>query len=161
MNKKRNSHYYQHPQNIHSLYHKAMSPIHWNEDNSVGNSHIDQQHMEWVRIFNKLEDTLLNSSGPPSSEQVELLKQILDFTREHFLEEERIMALHGYPNIVPHRRMHKDFELQLYEKFRLVMAGELVLHSELIAMIRHWFINHTSSEDRRAFEFIHTTTDHT
>jgi len=137
-----------------------MSPIHWNEHNSVGNDHIDQQHMEWVRIFNKLENTILDGSTPPGKEQLELLKQILDFTREHFLEEERIMALHSYPNIVRHRRMHKDFELQLYEKFRMVMAGELALRSELIAMIRHWFITHTGSEDKRAFEFIHSTTNH-
>jgi len=137
-----------------------MSPIHWNDDNSVGNDHIDQQHMEWVRIFNELENTILAGSTPPGNEQVELLKQILDFTREHFLEEERIMTLHGYPDIVRHRRMHKDFELQLYEKFRMVMAGELVLRSELIAMIRHWFVTHTGSEDKRAFEYIHSTTNH-
>lgn len=137
-----------------------MSPIHWNEDNSVGNDHIDHQHMEWVRIFNTLEKTILDGSTPPSIEQIELLKHILDFTRDHFLEEERIMALHGYPDIVRHRRMHKEFEQQLYDKFRMAMAGELVLRSELIAMIRHWFVTHTSSEDKRTFEFINAAMNH-
>jgi hemerythrin-like metal-binding protein len=137
-----------------------MSPIHWNDDNSVGDAHIDQQHLEWVRIFNTLEDAILEGNQSNSA-QVDLLKQILDFTREHFLEEERIMAIHGYPDIVRHRRMHKEFELQLYEKFRMVMAKELVLRSELIAMIRHWFLSHTSSEDKRAFEFIRSTTGRT
>lgn len=136
-----------------------MSPIEWNEDNSVGNDLIDQQHRQWVCIFNELEKSILEGSAQPTDVQIELLKQILDFTREHFLDEERIMALHGYPDIVRHRRMHKEFELQIYEKFRMVMSGELVLRSELIAMIRHWFINHTSSEDKRAFEFIRSATD--
>lgn len=135
-----------------------MSPLHWNDDNSVGNAAIDLQHRQWVAIFNQLEASLTDITAPPNPSQLEMLKRILDFTREHFLDEERLMALHGYPEAARHRRMHKEFELQLYEKFRLVMAGELVLQSELIALIRHWFINHTGSEDRRTFAYINSVT---
>lgn len=138
-----------------------MSPITWNDTNTVGNALIDQQHLEWVRIFNELENSIVDSPPPPSSQQAALLKRILDFTQEHFREEERIMALYGYPHIVRHRRMHKDFEQQLYEKFRMVMDGEIVLRSELIAMIRHWFLTHTSSEDKRAFEYINGSSEQT
>jgi len=133
-----------------------MSPINWNDDNNVGNELIDRQHREWVRIFNQLEDSILNNASPQNGSQLEMLKNIIDFTREHFLEEERLMAQYGYPDVVRHRRMHKDFEQQLYEKFRMVMAGELVLRSELLAMIRYWFINHTGSEDKRTFLYINT-----
>lgn len=132
-----------------------MSQIEWTTLISVGNEEIDKQHRRWVEIFNRLEASL-NDPSAEENDRLDLLKQILDFTREHFIEEERLMALNGYPHIVRHRRMHKEFELQLYEKFRLVMGGEMVLQSELIALIRNWFINHTSSEDKKAFEYIHS-----
>lgn len=134
-----------------------MSPIRWNEDNFVGNALIDEQHREWVRIFNELEESIRQQSSSPGEFQLQLLKKVLDFSREHFQEEERLMALHGYPGAARHHRMHKEFDLQLYEKYRQVMAGELVLRSELMAMIRNWFLSHTSSEDRRTFQFINST----
>ncbi len=133
-----------------------MSPINWNDDNDVGNELIDRQHREWVRIFNQLEDCIINPTSEPNLSRLDLLKEILDFTREHFLEEERLMAQYDYPESVDHRRMHKDFEQELYEKFRMVMAGEMVLKSELLAIIRHWFIHHTGSEDKRTFRYINS-----
>lgn len=138
----------------------AMSPIHWTRDNDVGNEFIDEQHKQWVIIFNDLEKSLLQPDEAPSdTSQLELLKDVLDFTREHFLDEERLMIQHRYPDIVRHRRMHKDFELQVYEKYRMVMAGEIVLTSEILALIRHWFINHTGSEDRKTFSYINARTN--
>ena len=133
----------------------AMSPINWTKDNDVGNEFIDEQHKQWVIIFNDLEKSLLEpDQAAPDTLQLELLKDILDFTREHFLDEEHLMAQHGYPDLVRHRRMHKDFELQVYEKYRMVMAGEIVLTSELLALIRNWFINHTGSQDKKTFAYI-------
>lgn len=134
-----------------------MSPIQWNNDNTVGNAHIDEQHREWIKIFNELEESIRQDPSTSSEFQLQLLKKILDFTHEHFREEELLMDLHKYPGAARHRRMHKEFGLQLYEKYRMAMAGELVLRSELMAMIRHWFTSHTTSEDKTTFQYINST----
>ena len=131
-----------------------MSPLHWTKANSVGNASIDQQHLEWINIFNKLEETILSPAPFPTAARVELFHRILEFTSLHFQAEEEVMARHNYPDIVRHRRMHREFEQIVYEQYRLITDGEIVLTSELLSMIKNWFIQHTQGEDIRTFRYI-------
>ncbi len=102
---------------------------------------------------------LSKQSVQPKQFKLSLLKELLDFMTDHFTTEEQLMDQYDYPNIVQHRRMHKDFEARMYEKYRAVMAEEVVLNSELMALIRDWFVQHTGSEDKKTFTYINSSID--
>ncbi len=134
-----------------------MTPIEWNDSNNVGSELIDQQHLEWVRLYSKLEDLFLNT---PQKEQadikLQLLKELVDFTYIHFKEEVRILYKHDYPGANKHRMMHENFHQQVYQQYRNIEAGEVVLTSEILSMIKTWFLTHTSTEDKKAFQYINS-----
>lgn len=132
-----------------------MSPINWNDSFNVGNPEIDQQHREWVRIFNELENSVLQGSPENTkAKQMQTLKEILEFTEKHFEAEEKLMSRYNYPGTVQHKRMHKEFNQKIYDQYRLILSGELVLNSEVLKLIQTWFMHHTASEDIKAFSFI-------
>ncbi|WP_167505906.1 bacteriohemerythrin [Desulfosediminicola flagellatus] len=129
-----------------------MSPIHWDDSYNVGQPEVDQQHHEWVRIFNKLEQQLLTGEPWKNSEiQKQTLKEILDFTNLHFTTEEKLMDIMNYAQKVQHARMHKEFSQKVYDQYRLILAGDIILNSELLKLIESWFMHHTATEDKRTF----------
>ncbi|WP_163341083.1 bacteriohemerythrin [Desulfopila sp. IMCC35008] len=126
----------------------------WNKSLDIGYPDIDQQHQQWIDLLNKLEHQLLNGTSKNEKEnRLLILKDILDFTSTHFKNEEEIMKRCNYPNIVEHYRMHKDFHQKVYDLYREVLDGNYVLDSELISILRNWFLSHTQNEDRKAFQY--------
>lgn len=137
------------------IFKSTMSPINWNSSNNVGHKLVDEQHQEWVKMFNQLEEHMLaKHPNNPQEWRLNLLRRLLQFMSEHFKTEELLMEQYDYPDIVKHCRMHKDCENLIYEKYRAVMAGEIVLNSELMMIVRDWFIQHTSNEDKKTFKHI-------
>ena len=133
-----------------------MSPLHIPVLTKTGNEIIDREHLTWLDFFNKLERHVLNPQSDESdSYQQQALKDVLDFTRIHFANEETLMQQYDYPDAARHRRMHKDFEQQVYEQYRSVLDGHVVLNTELLKLLKNWFFTHTSTEDIRTFEHIH------
>lgn len=126
----------------------------WDKSLDIGYPDIDRQHQQWIDLLNKLENNLLSdTSKKKENEKVQILKEILDFTSAHFNDEEEIMKSCNYPKLIEHYRMHKDFHQKVYDLYRDVLGGNYVLDSELISMLRSWFLNHTQNEDRKAFQY--------
>lgn len=129
-----------------------MSPIELDDLYRTGNLKVDQEHERWITIFNQLERHVIEGAAEESLRaQREALKEILEFTREHFRNEEELMDEYGYSDVVKHRRMHKEFDNKVYNMYRDVEDGTVLLSSELLTLVRNWFLTHTSTEDRRAF----------
>lgn len=126
----------------------------WNNSLDIGHPEIDRQHQQWLELLNQLEKQLLSgTSKQDKNEKIRILKEILDFSSIHFKDEEEIMKSCNYPNLVEHYRMHKDFHQKVYDLYREVLDGKYVLDSELISMLRNWFLGHTQNEDRKAFQY--------
>jgi len=125
-----------------------MPKIDWNESFSVGNNEIDQQHQKWIVIFNNMHEALIN--GDPDDYKtitMQSLQEMLDYSREHFSFEEKYMTRIEYPDLVAHRRLHKDFDNKIYQLYREAKDGHVVLNTELIKMIRNWLMQHILVED--------------
>jgi len=125
-----------------------MSQIIWDDSYSVNNEVIDAQHKEWVAIYNRLDQTMLDGSLQDLSKvREETLQAMRDYAGYHFRWEEEYMKEIGYPDIVAHKRLHTDFDDQLYNCHRKIRNGELVLNTELISIIKHWLLNHILKAD--------------
>lgn len=127
-----------------------MSQIMWDDSYSVGNDAIDAQHKEWIAIYNRLDHAILNASpGDLSKVREEILQAMMKYASYHFRQEEQYMQEMGYPDVVAHKRVHTDFDDQLYNYHRMVRHGELVLNSELITIIKNWLLNHILKVDMK------------
>lgn len=125
-----------------------MSQITWDDSYSVGNQEIDAQHQEWIAIYNRLDQAILTEKpGDLARVREETLKAMMEYASYHFRQEEQYMQEIGYPEVVAHKRIHTEFDDQLYSSYRKVKDGELLLNSELITVIRSWLLNHIQKTD--------------
>ncbi|MEJ2466376.1 MAG: hypothetical protein P8045_11840 [Candidatus Thiodiazotropha sp.] len=73
--------------------------LEWLDDWYVGIHEIDRQHLELAALFNQLADSLHSASvnGCVTASSLPLVVQLLDETRKHFKDEERLEALADQP----------------------------------------------------------------
>jgi hemerythrin len=127
-----------------------MSQIEWQKSYSVNNSEIDEQHKKWIAIYNEMDKCLL------SGDQKELiqiaaksLKSMHDYANFHFKFEEEYMQKINYPDLVSHKRLHKDFDNIIYKYHRDIDAGELIINTEILKKIKEWLVKHILVQDKK------------
>ena len=90
-----------------------------------------------------------------------VLTSLTEYAGTHFREEELLMDSLGYPDYLPHKKMHGRFatELQfLKEELRSIKAlglrGSYELSVETIQLVTDWLAGHVMQNDRRLGEFL-------
>lgn len=68
--------------------------FYWSEDLSVGIQEIDEQHKELVPLLNRLRDAVVAHHGYAACS--EILDQLAQYTRVHFIVEESLMRILHY-----------------------------------------------------------------
>ena len=131
-----------------------MARIEWDDSYSTKNTEIDEQHQKWIEIYNELHETLMKGDIKNLLEvTISTLKAMEDYAHYHFTFEEEFMKSIGYPNIVEHKRLHKDFASQIYELNRDIREGRAVLNTQLIKLMRNWIVDHILHNDKQYAEF--------
>jgi hemerythrin len=132
-----------------------MAEITWDDSYSVKNAVIDAQHKEWIAIYNRLDRILLQgSSDEVSNAAADALQAMQDYANYHFRHEEQYLKEINYPDLVAHKRLHTDFDNQLYDYNRNLRNGKLVLNSEVIALLKKWLQHHILHEDQKYCAFV-------
>lgn len=131
-----------------------MAQITWSDSYSVNNESIDAQHQEWIAIYNKLDHDLLSrGSGGLATAVADALQAMQDYANYHFRQEEQYLREINYPDLVAHKRMHTDFDDQLYGYGRQLRSGQLILSSELLSILKDWLLHHILHEDQKYCTF--------
>lgn len=132
-----------------------MPLIIWDDALNVGNAEIDRQHQRWVAILNDLHDALMQNSAQEIGQvTINSLQAMLDYARYHFAYEEEWLGKINYPDLVEHRRLHKDFDAQLYDYHRDIRDGKTVLSSKIIKVLKNWLLDHIAVEDQKYKHFL-------
>lgn len=129
--------------------------IEWDDAWNIGHTKIDEQHQNWVRVFNTLEKAVLSDDAQCKEKmQKQTLEEMAKYTDYHFSTEESLMREISYPESASHWRLHKNFNHELYEYLRNSLEGKLVLNSKILSMIRHWLLEHIQTEDQKLGKFL-------
>jgi hemerythrin len=111
----------------------------------VGNEEIDADHVKLVELVLDLCNALAEKR-----EEAVRFKELIDFVREHFLREERLMT--GNSGLYQrHRREHKDLIIQLENHKKNYDAGEISMSASMKTTLLYWLINHTNETDYETF----------
>ncbi len=131
-----------------------MSHIEWDESFSVHNREIDEQHKKWIAIYNNIDDVM---AGTDTSSLTAItsksLTEMHDYALDHFKFEEKYLEQLNYPELVEHRRLHRDFENQIYNYTREITDGRLILNTSLLKIIKNWLLEHILTEDKKYSTF--------
>jgi len=76
-----------------------------------------------------------------------------EYVLNHFSYEEEYMRKIKFPDIVRHRRIHKDFDNLIYSYNRDIREGKIVLNTAIIKLIKNWLVDHILNEDKKYAAF--------
>lgn len=93
----------------------------WQEAYECGEPTIDAQHRELFDLANTLFDVSFRPDATGAS--AEALDRLLAHISRHFVDEERLLAEHGYPQLESHRRAHSALLARARDLKASVAAG--------------------------------------
>ena len=117
--------------------------VEWNEAAAVGVEAIDAQHRRMAELINQLGEQL-KAIEPPERLAI-TLEALLDFTREHFASEERLLETHATDQLERHRRAHR----RLLDDLASLASG-VDQQSMALTMryLQDWLFVHIEGADR-------------
>jgi hemerythrin len=124
---------------------EKLERMRWNDELSIGNTNVDNEHKKLLEIYNDLVDLI--ELGRDREEFAIILSKLTDYTLTHFHKEEDYMQKFSYPNFSVHQSSHSDF------MFKVAMFNAELLGSNppdpknIIKIVDKWLINHIMTSD--------------
>ena len=127
----------------------------WNARMKIGIQSMDHQHQYWILLMNNLHDALYKNTDKTIA--YNYLTGMLNYTRTHFVDEERLLFENSYPDYASHKELHDDFIRQLEKLRKSVEQGlnsdwSLVL--EIIKLMSKWLKDHIQGSDQKYASFL-------
>ena len=122
----------------------------WSDSFASGIESVDSQHQQLFRIINQVGDLMIDNEPATEAVAEALIKQLADYARFHFTDEERVMAEGrldaGY--IDSHKKIHQQFTEQVLSmwKGRGSMADPA---RTLYGFLSAWLVYHILGEDQK------------
>jgi len=130
-----------------------MALMQWNEGLSVHISSIDHQHQKLVGIINRLHDAML--AGQAGTELTPVVNELVDYTRTHFSNEERLFIQHGYPDTEKHKAAHAAFIRHLREIQNSMAGGNQAgVAMKTMQLLKEWLTRHIKGTDQEYSGFM-------
>jgi hemerythrin-like metal-binding protein len=120
----------------------------WRDQLSVGSPEIDGDHKHLINFVNQLHDAVTEAQ----SEKVvgKILMELIEYTRDHFAREEKLMSAAGYPDYPRHCKIHQALTAQVLRfAQRYLRTPTDQVKRELIDFLAAWLVDHIIKEDRR------------
>jgi hemerythrin len=118
----------------------------------VGEQTIDAEHDLQMQLLDSLTLSLERAGDFSSTRYV--LEQFIEFSDMHFLSEQLVMRLHGYPAYETHLEEHTRLMKKVREIKEKVFHGEKTPSIQLIGELRDWLLTHIATEDVAFGEYL-------
>jgi hemerythrin len=124
-----------------------MPLILWTDHMSVGVKLLDNDHKKLVLLVNNLSDGVV--AGQARQELESNFGKLVEFTRLHFSNEERLLEETGYSGTAAHRQEHNRLLDQLMElQARFLSGAEEAKDQDVMNRLRAWLFKHTQGADQ-------------
>ncbi len=125
-----------------------MPLFQWSKEFSVGVSTMDRHHQKLFDILNKLHDAM--SQGKAITVVAGVIKELLDYTKYHFSEEEKLLEKIGYSRLSEQKAAHKKF-IESIEKYKDQADKGMAafLSSGISGLLTDWLKSHIGVMDKK------------
>lgn len=127
-----------------------MAFLDWDGSLELGDAMIDRQHQTLLGLINEVHE--VSKSPERDQEIMHSLNGMFLYAREHFFDEEGLMARLGYPEAGEHARLHKAFVERTREFADACLDGQMD-YDRLLHYLVDWLTNHIAVEDARIVRF--------
>ncbi len=124
----------------------------WEDKYLVGIKQIDEQHRKLLQLMINLWDSIESGKGRSIISQV--LQDLLDYTRTHFVDEEKIMIENKYPDYEQHKQDHDRFVNEVMSAARDYVEKRAIPTQKILSFLAHWLIEHIMGFDKNLATFL-------
>lgn len=128
-----------------------MAFVNWSDSYSVGVQDMDKQHQKLFAIINELFEAMKERKAKEILGKI--LKDLLNYTVNHFGKEELLMKANNYPGLPEQLKQHKIFIDKIKELSEKHNAGKMVLSVEISSFLKDWLVNHIQGIDQKYTAF--------
>ncbi|MBF0611463.1 MAG: bacteriohemerythrin [Magnetococcales bacterium] len=125
----------------------TKSVLHWREELSVGVRLLDLDHKRLIELVNQLNSAMVGKMDRSICQKV--VKELINYVRDHFHREERFMEENGFQELEHHKQMHGQFLEDLRKLVAKANKEGVAISSEMVEFVKNWFPNHVMSADMR------------
>lgn len=124
-----------------------MAPLFtWNDSYSVKVALCDSQHKKLFAIINQLAEAM--RVGQAQDVMSRTVKELLDYTRTHFGQEEELLRKTNFPHLAAHQELHKKFVADVEALEKQTREGRSANSVQVLNLLRDWLVNHIQKTDR-------------
>ena len=127
----------------------------WCDEYSINNPMIDEQHKKLFELAGAVED--IAEHAVSKGKVKELLIEFFHYMRDHFSDEEKYMESINYPELEPHRRIHKEIIQSMVHLIGSIKTTN-DLKERLYLISKQWLLEHILFEDMKISEFVRMQT---
>lgn len=125
-----------------------MSFVDWSPAYSVNHPLLDEQHQKLFSIINNLHSAMFARKGRESVGDA--IRELVEYTHQHFAEEERQMELHGYAGLAEHRKVHEALLKKVQEIEKQYRQSNESVAGEMIGfLVSDWLVKHILGMDKQ------------
>ena len=123
----------------------------WTPSMQVDDGPIDADHQHLISLANRVLE--LDRPNRDAEALKQIIRQLYDYVKTHFLREEGLMQKFGYPELEAHKLKHAAIvkEMNQYLTSSHHMAEML---SNFRHLVNKWVVNHIMEEDLKIHRFL-------
>lgn len=129
-----------------------MGLLTWNRVSSVGVRAMDQQHGVLMDTLNDLRQAA--AQGAARERVVRERQRLVEFTRQHFLSEERLLEHAGFPALDEHREAHRRLLAEIKSALEHAARGNGDHLLAATAAVHACFAEHIAQLDQNYGEWL-------
>ncbi len=129
-----------------------MSVFAWSEKYSVNVREIDAQHKRLIGLVSQLHTAMSQGKGKEALDKI--LKDLIQYTRTHFADEERIMKVNGYPEYEAHKTKHISMTQKVANIYKDYQDGKATITFEVMNFLENWLDKHIMGTDKLYSTFL-------
>jgi hemerythrin-like metal-binding protein len=123
----------------------------WDDKLITGHTGMDHDHKDLMDLINQLADGMENNK--PKEFCSNLLKQFIEHTRTHFLDEEELMDRHRYPKAKEHKDLHAMLIKDVLAFKAAYDAGDTAEIITLLVILDTWLNRDIMGADKSLADF--------
>lgn len=127
-----------------------MPLMEWDGSLNLGDAMLDRQHKSLLGLINQVHE--VSQSPDRDTEIMHSITAMYLYAKEHFFDEEGLMARLGYPERQGHVAMHRVFVAKAHELTDACLDGRMD-HDGLLRFLVDWLSRHIAVEDAKIVRF--------
>jgi hemerythrin len=113
----------------------------------VGVKQMDNQHKKFIAIINDFYDAV--SEGQEASAIQKAVDGLVNYIKIHFADEEVLMQKYNFPQLEPHKRIHKYLTNNVNEYAEKLKSGQKIISLDMAFFLKGWLEDHIGETDKK------------